>query len=384
VAPFVVVALTVLLGTLALAINPAWLWSNRAELQAGADAVAIAAVETLVDDDLLRGDPNQISDLLARCVAEALRFANMNFVRNQPFPLQIPGDLVFGQLTSPRNGQFNAIQDITNTADPLLPQVNAVQVTGKLTAARGNAVGLLFNASAGFSSADVVAQATAMLDQAVVGFRPLPDHPVPLAPLALLSDPNGLDLRTWESQVEMKKGTDIFRFDRTTNTLVPGSDGLFEFTGALATDPKQLPAANVAILNLGVTTQADVNDQILNGITADQLPGGQLVVPATVPGLPVGPAFASPDLLSLIATLNQLKASAQPRIWPLYTGVGAGQVQLSGFVVARVANVLPPVNPNVPLLFTLQPTMMAATATALTDPSVAVRNRYVCKIRVVQ
>jgi hypothetical protein len=384
VAPFVVAALTVFLGTLALAINPAWLWSNRAELQAGADAVSIAAAETLVDDDLLRGDPNQITALLARSAAQAVRFANMNFVRNQPFPLQIPGDLVFGYLTAPRNGQFNAIQDITNTADPLLPQVNAVQVTGRLTAARGNAVGLLFNLTGGFATADVVAQSTTMLDQAVVGFRALADHPVLLAPLALLSDPNGLDLRSWESQVEKKKGTDIFLFDRTNNVFVPGSDGLFEFAAALPTDPKQLPAANVAILSLGVTTQADVNNQILNGITADQLPGGQLVVPATVPGKALGPGFGSPDLLSLIGTLNQLHTSAQPRIWPLYTGVGAGTVQVSGFVVARVASVVPPVDANMPLLFTLQPTMMAATATALTDPSQPVRNRYVCKIRVVQ
>jgi hypothetical protein len=384
VAPLVVVALTVFLGTLALAINPAWLWSNRAELQAGADAISIAADEALVDDDLLRGDPNQIAALLSRSTAEAIRFANLNFVRNQPFPLQIPGDLVFGHLTAPRNGVFKAIQDITNTADPLLPQVNAVQATGRLTAARGNAVGLLFNLSAGFATVDVISQSTTMLDQAVVGFRALPDHPIMLAPLALMSDPNGLDLRSWESQVEKKKGTDIFLFDRNTKVLVSGSDGLFELTAALPTDPQQLPAANVAILNLGVATQADVNNQVLNGITAGQLPGSQLVVPATVPGKAIGPGFGSPDLASLTSTLNQLQASAQPRIWPLYTGLGAGTVQVSGFVVARVAKVTPPVNANMPLRFTLQPTMLAATATALTDPSQPVRNRYVCKIRVVQ
>ncbi len=380
----VVAALTIFLAALALAINPAWLWANRAQLQAGADAAAIAAVERLVGDDLLRGDPNQISALLAQATAEAVKYANLNYVGNQPFPLVAPNDILFGNLTAPRNGTFTAIPDITNTADPTLPTVNAAQVTGRLLGARGNAVPLLFGPLAGLTSADVVAQATAMLDQAVVGFRPLPDHPVLLAPLALLSDPSGLDVKSWEFQVEKKNGTDIFAFDQTANKLVPGSDGLHEFVALVATSPVQLPAANVAVLNLGVTAQADIDNQILNGVTADQLPGGQLVVPTTVPGSPVGPAFPSPDLAALVATLVQLQTSGQPRIFPLYTVAAPGAVQLSGFVVARVALVVPPPDANTPLAFTLQPTMIAATATALTDPSQPVRNPYVCKIRVVQ
>src|SRR5258708_6395368 len=57
VTPFVLVMLSAFLAALALALNPAWLWSSRAELQAAADSSSIAAAETLLDDDLLRGDP---------------------------------------------------------------------------------------------------------------------------------------------------------------------------------------------------------------------------------------------------------------------------------------------------------------------------------------
>ena len=103
-----------------------------------------------------------------------------------------------------------------------------------------------------------------------------------------------------------------------------------------------------------------------------------------MPGKVVGPGFNSADLKSLITTLNQLRGTAQPRVWPLYTGAGSVPVRVSGFAVARVVSVTPPPDANAPLLFALQPTMLAATATAVTDPSRPVRNRYVCKIRVVQ
>src|SRR5439155_13082702 len=97
--------------------------------------------------------------------------------------------------------------------------------------------------------------------------------------------------RSWDFQIAGHNAPDSFRFDRPSQTFVAGPDGLGEFPAALATAPAQIGSTNVALLNLGVTDMTGRVNQLLNGITADQLSdfGGQLVLgPAdnrlTVPG----------------------------------------------------------------------------------------------------
>src|SRR4051794_27815142 len=85
--PFLLVAFTVLLALFALAVNHARLWTVRAELQTAADAAALAAVQVLVDDDLLRGNPQYLPALLDRSRAAAQQFAQLNGVDGRGFTL---------------------------------------------------------------------------------------------------------------------------------------------------------------------------------------------------------------------------------------------------------------------------------------------------------
>ena len=70
---------------------------------------------------------------------------------------------------------------------PFLPQINTVRVNARRLKARGNPVGLLGGNFTGFGATDMAARATATLDRDVVGFQPISDQAIPLAPIALLS-----------------------------------------------------------------------------------------------------------------------------------------------------------------------------------------------------
>jgi Putative Flp pilus-assembly TadE/G-like len=394
-----------LLAALALAVNYARLWTIRAELQAAADAAALAGAETLVGDDLLRGDPKALPALLQRASAEAILFAGKNLVQGQPLVLPANpdnlagGDLVFGTLDRPRGSAFVVavnVQDPTNTA---LAAVNTVLVNPRLTRARGNAPSLIFAPLIGQGAVDVQAAAAAMLDRDVIGLRPLGQQPLSLAPLALFSDPSGTDNKSWQYQVEQKNGTDVYRFDPTQNTFVSDAagDGLYEFQAVLALDQSQVSSANVSLVFLGVSDATGVSQQLLTGVTAEQLQdqGGQLVLELSdnhlaVNGSGVGPAAGSTALAALQQNLQQLQQLAAPRIWPLYCSLNSGaQPVLCGFVAARVVTVAG-TDANEPVFrFTLQPTMIS-TATAVTDANqrgvggIAIVNPYICKVRLVE
>jgi hypothetical protein len=399
----------VLLGASALAINQAWLWSIRTQLQVVADASALAATDALVGDDLLRAVPAPLPALLQNSVGVANTYAGLNPVLGQPFVLlpnpsnDLGGDVVFGTVTTPRSRNLmlaQYIQDPTNTA---LAQVNLVQVTARLTADRGNAPNLFFGPYVGLTSTDVLAQAAATLDRDVIGFRPLfPEQSLPLAPLALFSDtthsdPNLADARSWQYQVLSSNAKDNFQFQPgAPPTFVAGSDGLPEFQAQLAIDSNQTSSTNVALLYLGVIDAAGAAGQLLTGITPVQVQaiGGQLLLGAsdnrvTVPGSTLGPGTGAPALTTLVNNLMQLSQSGQVLVWPLYgaTDTLSGNPILCGFVAARVVMVQP-VGTG-PLTFTLQPTMLV-TATAVTDATrrgvggIAIVNPYICKVRLVE
>jgi hypothetical protein len=217
-----------------------------------------------------------------------------------------------------------------------------------------------------------------------------------LAPLALFSDPSGMDPRSWQYQVEVKNAPDAYRYDPAQHQFILDAkgDGLHELAAVMTLDASKAAAANVSVLYLGFSDASGVGQQLANGVTVDQLKpvGGQLVLEPSdnrlaVAGNATGPAAGSMDLVSLQQGLQQLQESAEPRVWPLYCGFdGTGQPVLCGFVAARVVTV----TGGSPLFaFTLQPTMIS-TATAVTDASrrgvggIAVVNPYICKVRLVE
>jgi hypothetical protein len=392
--------LMVLMAVLAFTVNLEMMASVQLELRCGADAAADAAAATLVSDDLLRGNAALLPALLAQAEQAALQFADANPPAGLTGALQLNptdqggGDLLFGTLDHPGATTFQLAGNLTDPTNQALVNINAVQAVPRLMQQRGNAPLLFLGPLLGQSRVEMAASAAVMLDRDVIGFQPVTSQPLPLAPLALLQDLSGTNTLSWSYQVEQQKGTDDFTYNPATKQFSSGPDQLYEFDAVLALDSSQLPAANAALLFIGQTTVAGLIQQLGNGVSAADLThfGVPLILDATnrldVTAQAVGPAAGSTDLTNLVAQLNALSASAQARIWPLYTETAGTSATLCGFVAARVVNVSAPVGSG-PLSFCLQQTMMSTPA-AVTDytrrgvNSTPIVNPYVCKVRFVQ
>src|SRR5262249_27554689 len=143
-----------------------------------------------------------------------------------PNAVNLPdGDVLFGTLDNPRSTLFVPAERVTDPENPYLALVNAVRIAARRTRDRGNPAGLYVGQALGLPAADLVTVATARLDRDVVGLRPALNQPLPLVPIALLSDPSGADPRSWESQVAAGHGPDDYRFDRATRTFVADANG---------------------------------------------------------------------------------------------------------------------------------------------------------------
>jgi hypothetical protein len=390
--PFLLVSLTVLLAAFAVAVDYIFLWQTRVEMQAADDAASLAAVQSFVDDDFLTGDPAKIQPLVVNAQTAAVQYAQLNRVLARPAQLDPNRDILFGTLDHPRAAVFFPTPDLGNSNNLALATINAVRVLSPRTQARGNPVTIPLGALLLTPSVNVIAASAAMLDRDVIGFRFVNAQPLPLAPIALLSDQAAMNPLSWEYLVLTRQGPDQFRFDRQANTFVadPNGDGLHEMLVTLGQPGVNTPGTNGCILNLGpANTPAE---QVRNGLTPADLQnqGGQLMLgpnnQVLLPGSPTTPSSGYADLQQ---SLTQLQTTAKQRIWPLYTNCdpNTGVTTLHGFVAARVVRVM--AVPGGPLTFILQPTMIA-TPDAVTDftrrgaGGVNITNPYVVKIRLVQ
>src|SRR5581483_4172423 len=92
--------------------SAAELVETKTQLRNDTDAAALAGVQTLVDDSLLRNDPNRMKELLPLARQNAQQYAELNLVQGQglyldPNPSNDPeGDIVFGTLAHPRSKDF--------------------------------------------------------------------------------------------------------------------------------------------------------------------------------------------------------------------------------------------------------------------------------------
>jgi hypothetical protein len=266
-------------------------------------------------------------------------------------------------------------------------------VQARLTRNRGNAPGMIFGVFAGQSYADVQAISAVTLDRGIRGFRPLYGA-MPLAPLALQADDTGTNPLSWQVQVEMQQGVDAYQFDPVSNTFMPNPDLIHEFAASYATTPLQIAASNIVVLQLGFADLFQIAGQLEFGVTADHLAnyGGQLVLPVgagvNIPAQQVGPNGDQPEIQELARVLNVLQQTGAVRVWPLYSTFAGSEAYVTGFVAARVVNVLPPMADQ-PLTFTLQATMInrpdAITDTDLRGKNATMNgNRYIAKIRRVE
>lgn len=415
------VTLPVMLLAMSLAFYAAELVETRTLLRNDADAAALAAVQTFVDDSLLRKDPKRMKELLPRARQNAQQYAELNLVQGQGMYLDPnssndpEGDIVFGTLPHPRSKEF-VLPDFTTNFDPKWLNVNTVRVTGRRQAQHPNGPVYLHNGPLlSRQPTDIAAASTATLDRFVLGFRPMGRQPLPLVPLGLFSFLPGTLKHCWEFNIEKRRGADNFKVRRNGPyyQILNGADGLHEmdvFLGAGEEMGQSMKASrsdlnmqlrqgkfNCCMLYFGTSQAKELALQIVNGVDASHLSafGGQLVLgpgnQLQVKGTPWGPLGTSWDGKLLLNALKQLQATGQPRLWPCFASFDKNTSNpiLCGFVAARVVQIKEKSGKGGSITFAVQPCMLS-TGTAVTDyrragiGTAKLPNPYICKVRLVE
>jgi hypothetical protein len=260
------------------------------------DASSLAASQSLVDDRMLDGTPQMLSDLedLARQVAlQSAVYNPLGSATGPPTTLTyLDGDITFTRIANPLDGTLQ----LTDT----------VSVTGRRSQATGNAVPAVGSRLFGGASFDIVTTSTTTLDRRVAGLRPIFAKNVPLAPIALSAT-------EWTKQAEGASPPTTF-----TTTLEP---------------------PHAVVLRIGTSSTQDVADQLRFGVAPGQLTFffGQFVLDPTN-GLDVSIA-GTIDPADLATALEDMKDDGRPRVWPLYGSSGGGDATVVRLVAARVTDV---------------------------------------------
>jgi hypothetical protein len=405
--PLLLAILGLLLAGIALAVDASLLWQARQELQVAADASSLATVQQLADDRMLLRRPEIIFGQVNQARHIAVAYASRNHVLGRPLQLEVDDhadpDLRFGFYDSLTQQLQHA-----SPSDWDSPHLNAVEITARRTRQRGNAPGLFFARLFKLPGTNVAATATAILDRQVIGFRPIGGLNAPVMPIAMLSDPAGLEERSWEAQVDRPLsagggGQDQYAFEKEQKVWTQAGDPSFQGDG-LPEFVLRLPLREQEDQPNGVVIRPGSEDvrnwlrQVATGIRADDLTAwdGQLTLgwdglcPVPEGSLPSGRA-----LEELVKELRALHSTGEARSWPLFTPsltppdqpgaestVSGPTVLLRGFVAARIADVQLTEGDEARLIIVLQPTVLV-TGTAVTQPMAEI-NPYLAKARLLK
>jgi hypothetical protein len=251
--PLVAILSAVLLGFAALTIDIGHMYVVRNQLQNAADAAALAGASVYIEDIGLSGDQ--------------LGMIQVGLQRAQAYSEQNE-TLLAGTLLSAGDVSFGR-HDFDNREGALLSsgRWNAVEVTVRRTANSQNGpVQLFFAHIFGKSDTDLIASARAVADDRAIGYKI--QDPTGMLPFTIHEDiyddylNNGPDDYSYEDG-EVKKWADDIREIRLYPWKESGWDGMVLMEGG----------GNFGTLNIGVGDQgtAEVEDQILNGITAEHM-----------------------------------------------------------------------------------------------------------------
>jgi len=407
---YFLLAIPVLCLAVAIALYSAQLNRARTDVHRTADAAALAAAQTLVDDRMLMSDPQALFELFEEARQEAQYYASENPAYGEPIELRSnrsndpDGDIVFGTF-HPGRTDF-VVADFEQPTHDWMKLVNAVRVTAQRSQERGTAAHLNDGPLLSRTPTDIVRYSTAILDRSVIGFRQVDHRPIPLAPLALLSDLTGEISESWESQVEQQNGPDTWRFDHHERKCRPEADGdtIHEMVVRLRSKGASADAqggaqserrSNACLLQIGTQNFSSLCQQFLAGVVSEHLAefGGKFVLDLDntliVPGSPFGPQPSTAEHALLLKSLQQLGLLGEPRIWPLFSRFdeSAGLPVVTGFVAARLTEVRSEDNGDV--LFVLQPCVLSLVG-AITESSRRGQgeappiNRYLCRVRLVE
>jgi hypothetical protein len=374
------ILLGVLLAVLVLAVDLGVVWNTQAELRTVADAAVLAAayawaeqLSPWMSETLPPSAREAAYRSAARYVQEHSGEAALHLLPNPENDAD--GDIVFG-FYDRRSGFVPARWEDLDS-----PWPNAVRLTVRRDRKHGNPAGLILGPLFGWSLASVQAQAVAVLERRISGFRCTDGQAVPLVPLALLSDPTGRTPDAWETQLALQgaflrpsspmrpaSGNEsltapgtfagsanfpgqeepprlIFRLPiaaSTTATNQVSSSGQPLSNATLPASPsgnspnsseERTTHGSVCVLKIGTGNRADTVRQVLTGLVSHDLDdpqwAGQFVIEPTVgyravACWPMGWRLDDAELPQLIVALTSLQQRQEVRIWPLFAGFVTG------------------------------------------------------------
>lgn len=339
-----------------------WLDAARGELRTAVEAAALAAAGRLAEDERINTavEPEWLAEAARQAAVEA---AAGNLVAGQPVLLDpAPGGHVhLGRyVLHAESGLYRFLET------EYLP--TAVRVEAARSRAVGNPVARLFSTLSGPEGGEAFASATVVLSNTIVGLRPWEGVPVPAWPLAVYErDPAGERRDTWEAAIEYGQGPDRYAFDRDTNSVHQGGDGLPEITLHFRAPGDQPEDANVRIINVGSGWASDeLVRQIRHGWSVSDLSelGGELRVDVGSLSLECTAEIDAPTAGALAEMIGQkrvvlLYSAHTPRKGSL------GEAVISRLAVGRIMAV--ETTPSGAVTLVMQPAVLATRTALLAD-----------------
>lgn len=370
-----VLLLVVAIAAAALAINWAYLVTVFRHMQQTTDTLSLAAAPQVLDDALLcdmNCDNVDESLVTKEVVAAYLSLTNQEVSAR----LQMSESDLLCTLGRIENPHLRLDDFVFEETTPY----NALRVEAFRTASGDNPVAHLIGGFVGVDPADVRAVSYAVLDSQVIGFCPRPGILSPVVPLAI-------DATAYAARTADADGDDIREFTLQLNSS--DSDVAADATGAL------IDLGDVAIDIATILTQIEAG-----GVSASDLAGGKLGPLGSGPtmdypdnpgplGLPAQQQSPNEtDTEALVATLTTIAGSDNPkRVFPVYSSIGSGEAQLTGFVAARIVSAVDEAEggdtEHQRLSITIEPCYLIHTTT-WTSAVAAARNLYVYQLRLVR
>jgi len=254
----VVVMLTALMGFAAFTVDIGTLYRARAELQASADAAAMAAASSYTTDSMVEvratgGDASAFAEVLSTVDGRANVFAGLNDTLNTATLVET-SDITAGWID---------LTSATSSLDAfaLSTEYNAVQVTVRRNSGGSNGpVEFLFAPIIGHLIGEASASAVAVFNDQFAGFDVDGNGSAAALPISIHED-------VFNDQ--FTNGSDDYEYFADVDSVVPGADGIPEIN----LYPFDVAPGNFGLLNIGSPNQGvpALQDQIENGVSSDEM-----------------------------------------------------------------------------------------------------------------
>ena len=241
--PALALAILAVGGCLALVLDHIWLATAHREIQAAANAAALAGARELADDATLLADFDSATRAAQiRSVAAQAGMANLAAGQKVFIDSAEDSDVRLGRSVMDPNTGWETFLETDDFP-------TSVVVTARCESEQGNPIHFFFPAFIGQTAADVVARAEASISNHVAGFAPWAAGTAPVWPLGILehaSDPESE--WGWIEAIENREGNDHFSWDEAAGVIVARPDGLPEITLRPAGEDH---TGNTCLLDLG-------------------------------------------------------------------------------------------------------------------------------------